>query len=55
MNNIQRVEYNNILVLTTQQIAEAYEKSKGDFIIPHKKPRHLDGVIFLRLNFNKKL
>lgn len=51
MNNIQRVEYNDILVLTTQQIAEAYETNTDTITknFNRNKGRYIEGKHFIRL------
>lgn len=56
MNNIQRVEYNNILVLTTQQIAEAYETNTDTITknFNRNKERYVEGKHYIALEGSKK-
>lgn len=56
MNNIQRVEYNDILVLTTQQIAEAYETNTDTITknFNRNKERYIEGKHYIALEGNEK-
>lgn len=51
MNDLQKVEYNGMLVLTTQQIAEAYE-ANADLITKNfnrNKDRYVEGKHYICL------
>ena len=51
MNDIQKVEYNGIIVLTTQQIAEAYG-TEGKVILNNfnnNKDRYIEGKHYICL------
>lgn len=56
MNDIQKVEYNGILVLTTQQIAEAYETSTDTVTknFNRNKDRYVSGKHYISLEGTEK-
>lgn len=51
MNNLTVIEYKNIRVLTTQQIAEAYgtDKKVISYNFNHNKDRYIEGKHYLKL------
>lgn len=57
MNELQITEYKNIRVLTTQQIAEAYETDRKtiSYNFNHNKSRYVEGKHFIKLEDDEKM
>lgn len=57
MNELQVTEYNEVRVLTTQQIAEAYgtDRKTISYNFNHNKSRYVEGKHFIKLEDDEKM